>query len=246
MQQVLSSLAVGKKIYRKDLIGTPGQIYGQFPQIHFEIVCDEANLRKMIGRAPGSLGNSPARTDAVYGDVWFFVPRGTKLFANEPHPYREDDSFPAIATLHPQAPLVPAGTSRDLVIRMHYEKDCTLTTYRQNMDGSWAVCGATPAESEAEYNLYRRATSLHGRFTDSSLAAIPICRTKAKSGIFHRRRLSAISEPADGSANPSSAKSTLPPMLPRSQNILSASTRHSASTASAADCVRHISSRIRR
>ena len=130
-------------------------------------------VRKMIGRAPGSLGNSPARTDAVYGDVWFFVPRGAKLFANEPHPYREDDSFPAIATLHPQAPLVPAGTSRDLVIRMHYEKDCTLTTYQQNMDLSWSVSGAMPAESEAEYNLFSRATALSRRYTDSSLASIP-------------------------------------------------------------------------
>ncbi|MGE8165898.1 hypothetical protein ACQKRQ_37875 [Paraburkholderia sp. NPDC080076] len=125
----------------------------------------------MIGRAPGSLGNSPARTDAVYGDVWFFVPRGAKLFANEPHPYREDDSFPAIATLHPQAPLVPAGTSRDLVIRMHYEKDCTLTSYQQNMDLSWSVSGAMPAESEAEYNLFSRATALSRRYTDSSLAS---------------------------------------------------------------------------
>jgi hydroxyethylthiazole kinase len=189
MQQVLSSLAVGKKIYRKDLIGTPGQIYGQFPQIHFEIVCDEANLRKMIGRAPGSLGNNPARTDAVYGDVWFFVPRGAKIFANEPHPYREDDSFPAIATLNPQAPLVPAGTSRDLVIRMHYEKDCTLTTYQQNVDLSWSVCGALPAESEAEYNLYRRATGLHGRYTDSSLASVAAGMTvPSPSAIFEMIR----------------------------------------------------------
>lgn len=172
MQQVLSSLAVGKKIYRKDLIGTPGQIYGQFPQIHFEIVCDEANLKKLIGRAAGPLRSTPARRDAVYGDAWFFVPRGTKLFANEPHPYREDDSFPAIATLHPQPSLLPAGTSRDLVIRMHYEKDCTLTTYQQNMDGAWCVSGAMPVESEAEYNLYRRATSLQGRFTDNSLADV--------------------------------------------------------------------------
>jgi hydroxyethylthiazole kinase len=172
LQQVLSSLVVGKRIYRKDLIGTPGQIYGQYPQIHFEIVCDEANLRKLIGRAPAPLGSTPARTDAVYGDAWFFVPRGARLFASEPHPYREDDSLPAIATLQPQPPLVPAGTSRDLVIRMRYEKHCTLTTYEQNRDGSWTASGAMPAESEAEYNLYRRATGLHRRYTDSSLAPI--------------------------------------------------------------------------
>ncbi|PRX26635.1 hypothetical protein B0G75_118138, partial [Paraburkholderia sp. BL18I3N2] len=94
------------------------------------------------------------------------------LFADEPHPFRDDDSAPAIATLHPQPSLVPAGASCDLVVRMHYEKDCTLTTYRQNVDLSWSVCGAMPAERDVEYDLYRRAMALHGRFTDSSLAAI--------------------------------------------------------------------------
>jgi predicted chitinase len=185
MQQVMPTLAVGKKVYRKDVVGTPGQIYDQYPQIHVEIVCNEANLKKMIGRAPGPLGNTPARTDAVYGDIWFFIPRGAKFFANEPHPFRDDDSAPAIATLHPQPPLVPAGTSCDLVVRMHYEKDCTLTTYRQNVDLSWSECGAMPAERDAEYDLYRRAMALHGRFTDSSLAAIaPGMPVASPSAIF--------------------------------------------------------------
>ena len=80
LQNVMPTLAVGKKIYRKDILGTPGQIYGQFPQIHFEIVCDEANLKKIIGREPGPVGHT-GRTDAVYGDIWFFVPQGAKIFA---------------------------------------------------------------------------------------------------------------------------------------------------------------------
>ncbi|WP_193727575.1 M23 family metallopeptidase [Paraburkholderia franconis] len=171
LQTVQPTLAVGQKIYRKDVLGTPGQIYGQYPQIHFEIVCDEASLKKFIGRAPGPVG-AQGRTDAIYGDTWFFVPHGTKLFANEPHPFREDDSAPATAMIQPQPSLVPAGTSRDLVIRMRYEKDCTLTTYQQDADGNWLVFGAMPAERDAEYNLYQRATALHDRFTDSSLAGI--------------------------------------------------------------------------
>ncbi|RKR37594.1 M23 family metallopeptidase [Paraburkholderia sp. BL17N1] len=189
LQAALSSLSVGKKVYRKDILGTPGQIYGQFPQIHFEIVCNEANLRKFIGRAPGPLGSTPARTDAVYGDNWFFIPRGAKLFANEPHPFRDDDSAPPVATLHPQPSLVPTGTSCELVVRMHYEKDCTLTTYRQNADLSWSVCGAMPAEREAEYNLYQRANALHGRFTDDSLSAIaPGMAVASPSAIFEMIR----------------------------------------------------------
>ena len=39
---------IGCEVFRR-----PRQIYGQYPQIHFEIVCDEANLKKIIGRAPG-------------------------------------------------------------------------------------------------------------------------------------------------------------------------------------------------
>ncbi|WP_084534454.1 peptidoglycan DD-metalloendopeptidase family protein [Paraburkholderia dilworthii] len=172
LQAVISSLSVGKKVYRKDLVGTPGQIYGQFPQIHFEIVCDEVNLKKFIGRAPGPLGSTPARADAVYGDSWFFIPCGAKLFTNEPHPLRDDDSAPPVGTLHPQACLVPAGTGRDLVIRMRYDRDCTLTTYQQDPDGSWSVLGAVPPEADAEYSLYKRATDLNRRYTESSLASV--------------------------------------------------------------------------
>jgi predicted chitinase len=171
LQTVQPMLAVGKKIYRKDIVGTPGQIYGQYPQIHFEIVCDEANLKKIIGRVPGPVG-AQGRTDAVYGDIWFFVPHGTKVFASEPHPYSDDDSAPAVGSLYPQASVVAAGTSRDMVIRMHYEKDCTLTTYLQKHDGSWSVSGSMPAEHEAEYNLYRRATELNARYGSATLGNI--------------------------------------------------------------------------
>ncbi|WP_321936071.1 M23 family metallopeptidase [Paraburkholderia sp. J8-2] len=171
LQTVQPTLAVGGKIYRKDLLGTPGQIYGQYPQIHFEIVCNEANLKKIIGRAPGPVG-AQGRTDAVYGDNWFFVPRGAKLFASEPHPFRDDDSAPAVGSIPPQSPLVVASTSRDIVIRMHYEKDCTLTTYVQDVDGNWGVLGAMPPERDAEYNLYKRATALNGRFLDGSIAGV--------------------------------------------------------------------------
>ena len=157
LQRVMPTLSIGKKIYRKDILGTPGQIYGQYPQIHFEIVCNEANLKKFIGRGQSSVG-AQGRTDAIYGDTWFFVPRGAKLFASEPHPFRDDDSASAIALIQPQPSLVPAGTSRDIVIRMHYEKDCTLTTYVQGTDGNRSALGAMPPEHETEYNLYKRAT----------------------------------------------------------------------------------------
>jgi len=185
LQQVMPTLTVGKRVYRKDVVGTPGDIYGQQAQIHFEIVCSEANLRKIIGRAPGPIGTTQARTDAVYGDLWFYVPRGAKFYPNEPHPYREDDSAPIVGTLHPQQPMTQTGTSRDLVIRMHYEKDCTLTTYQHDADGNLSVLGAMPPERDAEYNLYQRAKALHDRFAESSLAAIGAATVAASpSAIF--------------------------------------------------------------
>lgn len=187
LQNVMPTLAVGKKIYRKDILGTPGQIYGQFPQIHFEIVCDEANLKKIIGREPGPVGQT-GRTDAVYGDIWFFVPRGAKLFANEPHPYRDDDSAPAVGGLHSQASLIEAGTSCDLVIRMHYEKDCTMTTYVRDTGGNWSVSGAMATESDAEYNLYKRAADLQSRYNDGSLAGVTGLIAPSPSAIFEMLR----------------------------------------------------------
>ncbi|WP_116148175.1 hypothetical protein [Paraburkholderia sp. BL27I4N3] len=72
---------------------------------------------------------------------------------------------------------------------MHYEKDCTLTTYRQNADLGWSVFGAMPLERDAEYGLYRRANALHGRFTDDSLAAIaPGMAVASPSAIFEMIR----------------------------------------------------------
>ena len=94
------------------------------------------------------------------------------MFANEPHSYRDDDSASTIGGLHSQAALIQAGTSCDLVIRMHYEKDCTLTTYVQAADGNWSALGAMPAEREAEYGLYKRAMALSARYGDGSLAAV--------------------------------------------------------------------------
>ncbi|MGG1946317.1 hydroxyethylthiazole kinase [Trinickia sp. NRRL B-1857] len=187
LQTVMPTLAVGKKIYRKDILGTPGQIYGQFPQIHFEIVCDEANLKKIIGREPGPVGQT-GRTDAVYGDIWFFVPKGAKLFANEPHPYRDDDSAPAVGGLHAQSSIVGTGTSCDLVFRMHYDKDCTFAAYVQDAAGNWSASGAMATERDAEYNLYKRASDLQSRYNDGSLAGVTGIIAPSPSAIFEMIR----------------------------------------------------------
>ena len=52
---VKRALAKGDRLFRKQEIGSAGQIYGQDAHLHFEICMDEPNLRKLIGRKTASL-----------------------------------------------------------------------------------------------------------------------------------------------------------------------------------------------
>ncbi|WP_207002498.1 peptidoglycan DD-metalloendopeptidase family protein [Trinickia mobilis] len=210
LQSVAGALAVGKRVYRKDALGAVGQIYGQNGRMHFEIVCDEANLTKLVGRASGRLSAGAGRKDAIYGDIWFKVPAGTKLFAKEPHPYRTDDSEPPLGrtaqsqlVLPPQTPLVAGGTRSELYVRMRYARgDCTLTTFREQ-DGRYHEVGRQP-EAGYEYDLYKRATDLSAKYVElnqalgSNYATVP-----SPSSIFEMLRLGRIVGP---DAMPANAK----------------------------------------
>jgi hydroxyethylthiazole kinase len=172
LQSVTGSVVPGKPVYRKDLLGMPGQIYGQRGQMHFEIVCDTANLKKLAGRATGPLTARQGRTDAIYGDIWFKVPKGLKFFTNRPHPYRRDDSEPPLGP-HPSVQLQPAAgtTAVDLLIQMHYEKgSCTLTTFTLDSDGSCVQVGEPVETNEYEYGLYAEAMRLNRQYSDGSTA----------------------------------------------------------------------------
>ena len=71
----------GKKIYRKDEIGAPGLIYGAPNKIHMEIICDDTNLKKLIGRSSGKLTiESDGRADALWGEMYFSIPTGIPVF----------------------------------------------------------------------------------------------------------------------------------------------------------------------
>ncbi|WP_078121033.1 hypothetical protein [Thiosocius teredinicola] len=85
---VASRVAGGAKdraVYRKDKIGMPGIVYGKNDQLHLEIVCDDENLKTLMGRNTGELSTaSDGRTDVLYGDVYFQLPAGTQFFADKP------------------------------------------------------------------------------------------------------------------------------------------------------------------
>ncbi|WP_322071713.1 hypothetical protein [Paraburkholderia bannensis] len=173
---VSGNVVVNQLINRKEKLGDAGQIYGQHQRIHFEIVCDTANLSKLVGqRGTTLLGQNTGRTDAVYGDSWFYVPKGAKLFPREPHPFDTGDGDSGL----------PIGTTDcDLVIQMRYNKHCVLTTYRKDAD-AWTVFGAAAQEQEAEYDLCKRSTDLNTEYTTASLhPAVPSGQIPSPSAIL--------------------------------------------------------------
>jgi len=67
------------KIYRKAPLGSSGMCSGQ-NEFHFQIFCDADNISKLTGRTTRELEVSKdGRTDAVYGDIHFYLPAGTKF-----------------------------------------------------------------------------------------------------------------------------------------------------------------------
>ncbi|WP_427927776.1 peptidoglycan DD-metalloendopeptidase family protein [Acinetobacter guillouiae] len=80
LRQIEIGLDKGRKIYRKQKIGLVGQHQNE-NKIHFEIVCDQANLTKIIGRSTAELNlGTNGRKDVVYGDIHFYLPSGTKFY----------------------------------------------------------------------------------------------------------------------------------------------------------------------
>ena len=81
LHTVRSTVQQGRRIYRKDELGQAGYIGGRPNQIHFEIVCDDTNLRQLIGRVSGDVPLAgDGRSDAIFGELYFhlaaaFTPR---------------------------------------------------------------------------------------------------------------------------------------------------------------------------
>jgi predicted chitinase len=81
LRQIEPTVVRNRAIYRKAVIGDAGQIYGAQNRIHFEIITDNANLTKLVGRATGDLPlTANGRTDAVYGEMYFHVPAGSPIY----------------------------------------------------------------------------------------------------------------------------------------------------------------------
>ncbi|AYR22476.1 peptidoglycan DD-metalloendopeptidase family protein [Herbaspirillum rubrisubalbicans] len=156
LSQIEAALKPGKRIYRKDLLGIAGQSHNSSRKlIHFEIVCDDDNLKKLIGRSDDKLDLSrDGRTDALFGEMYFLLPAGTRLYAKEPPRHQ---SAPEGETLQ--------VTKEVLIVGLRYAEgdgapaqrgDLLITTYRP--DGE--RIGLPIRLPEAEYLLYASANKI--------------------------------------------------------------------------------------
>lgn len=175
-----ATVQAGRRIHRKDELGQAGYIRGQPHQIHFEIICDDANLRLLIGRDSGIVQlTADGRSDAIFGELYFHLAATTPVYAQCP---------PRIQSRPPGG--VPLG--EDLIVGLRYAEGegaertrghAYVTTYR--------LAGAPLAEAlpipDAEYNIYRHATEIS--------EAYPANARPAPSAVFELLRFGRVIGP---------------------------------------------------
>jgi len=182
MNEIAQAVRTGVRISRKAPIGGAGQIYGNPQrQIHFEIVCDDENLRRLMGRTSGDVPFlTHGRADAIYGEIYFRLPAGTEVFGQQPL------LNSARAMAHPAEPMGQSTeaqalqpvhiTDEVLIIGMRYAGgfgptnqagDAHITAYR--VDGT--TLGTGLQEPGAEYEQYSIATNISRAYPENARPA---------------------------------------------------------------------------
>lgn len=150
LKSIAADLSVGKIVDRKASLGTSGQVDGK-NALHFEIFCDDANIRKIAGRNKPELSLAQhGRTDAVYGDIHFYLPTGTQFYAGIP-----GDTTATDTSVKHQS-IVP------LFVSMRFEQgNCILTTRQEGGgDTGYTEVGSPLINADGEdyeYNLFETA-----------------------------------------------------------------------------------------
>lgn len=168
----LKQVFVKKKqtVYRKDSLGSVGACNGK-NAMHLEIICDDENLRKIVGRGSGELDVSKnGRRNIVYGDIHFYLPSGTRFFSsiasNE-------------ATSGNGSPIYTSTSPLFVIMRFERGK-CLLHTRQEDATrmGLYIEIGQelSAEDKEYEYNLYAKACKLGDAFHVAPSAAYELLR----------------------------------------------------------------------
>ncbi len=153
LKSLAETVKAGDKVYRKDPLGLPGMVDG-VNAFHFQIFCDDDNISKLTGRKTGELDISKnGRTDAVYGDIHFYLPPQTKFYDKAP----ADNSISTTGLSELYTSNVPLYASMTLA-----QGKCTMVTRQQNTqtDGKYDLLGEPLVNADGddyEYNLYKTA-----------------------------------------------------------------------------------------
>ncbi len=124
LKSLAETVKTGEKVYRKDPVGLPGMVDG-VNAFHFQIFCDDNNISKLTGRKTGELDISKnGRTDAVYGDIHFYLPPQTKFYDK----VLADDSASISGLSELYTSNAPLYVSMTLA-----EGSCTMVTRQKNM-----------------------------------------------------------------------------------------------------------------
>lgn len=173
LDRIPDSVVLGQAIRRKDEIGAAGYVYGNAWQIHMEILCDDANLQRLVGRSSGDLPlTADGRSDIVYGEIYIHLPVGTQVFAEcpsniNPVAHRAGNGTPTTLTS-------VCITEEDLIVGIYYGQgdsrqggNATVTTCRP--DGT--PIGLPFVEPDAEYTLHAKALEISQAYPATSRPA---------------------------------------------------------------------------
>jgi predicted chitinase len=165
-----------RRVFRKGEIGRAGSICGAAQQLHLEIVCDDDNLERLMGRRSGDLPmDRDGRVDAIYGAVHFRLPMGTAIYGEEPlahNPmaHRQPPASRQGARRPPPEPLEAAHTTTEILyIGLNWAHgegppgargDLIVSSHRE--DGT--VIEPPVRAPEAEYRLYAAAMSVSSAY----------------------------------------------------------------------------------
>ena len=139
LSAVTSTLKQGDHVYRKQILGTAGSIYGVANKIHFEIICDDANVQLLTGRSDTyNSVTADGRVDAVFGAMHFLLLVGTQFLAGDP---RGATTPPAVASTSDKAMFV---------VMRFVNGDCAM----QSLDLGGKPIGSVITESAYEYELF--------------------------------------------------------------------------------------------
>lgn len=217
LDQIDPAIRSGRTVHRKAALGRAGQIYGSTQRkIHLEIVCDEQNLARIVGRSTGDLlTNNDGRSDVVFGEIYLHLTGAHAMLDRDPVEY-----WKALRVAQAQArarrqpvptelanPPRQAGELRDLVVGIQYDRGSAITTLYSHdgqplpgADGLPAPLATIQATvPNAEYSLYERANDIvdYQRANGPRDAAIP-----APSAVYELLRFGRVMNAANETLTP--------------------------------------------